>query len=425
MHVYPESSNTMPWVVLHALGVKAVQVPWIQRVGGPQLVLERWRDVGQMRHDGLLRRAPTLGQDEWETELACASVYGARVSDFVHRGGCVITPERAADWSVLSRASSPPLCWYGRGRALALALNTTPRIAIVGARAASLRGASRAHRYGERVAEAGGVVVSGGALGIDFASHRGALHVGGPTVAILGEPLRVSGDERPARLRELGSDLSTLTPFGPWVSTSRTLFAARNRFVAALVDAVWVIEAGRGSGTRHTVRAAQALGVPVWAVPGDPDDPLATLPNQWIAEGVATPMLDVHHAIERVAAARTNSSAQTNPASPASGQRVAGPRGARASTEFVPSDRRSPPDDLLGLCALLRNAGGKLDIEDLARHAAAPAAEVLAQLSALEILGFVRRCGGVVTLVTTSARERGTSKPVAHFCFAKHERHHG
>lgn len=149
---------------------------------------------------------------------------------------------------------------------------TTPKVAIVGTRRASELGLELAFGMAADLARAGVVVVSGGAIGVDTAAHRGALAGQGPTWAVLPTAL---AQPAPARNRALfrqiveqGGGLMAEVS-----SVHRHRFVARNRLVAALVDLVVVVEAFARSGTAATANAAGRLGVPVAAVPWSLRDP--------------------------------------------------------------------------------------------------------------------------------------------------------
>lgn len=168
-------------------------------------------------------------------------------------------------------------------------------IAIVGTR--------RMTGYGERVAReiaracggAGIVVVSGLAQGIDSAAHRGALDAGGRTVAVLGEGITlfvatVRGRRRPLvpRIRARGALVSEYAPsFGakPW------MFVKRNATIAALAEAVVVVEAGERSGALITAEDARRLGRPVFAVPGPLGSAASIGTNALIASGAARALI--------------------------------------------------------------------------------------------------------------------------------------
>ncbi len=147
-----------------------------------------------------------------------------------------------------------------------------PAVAIVGSRAASAAALQVARALGRRVAERGGVVVSGGALGVDTAAHLGALEGGGPTTVVLGTGLDIIYPERNAGLFaaivERGGALVSMFPMGATVR--RGMFLRRNQLIAALADVTVVVAAAHTSGSLHTARHAVALGRGLAAVPGTP-----------------------------------------------------------------------------------------------------------------------------------------------------------
>jgi len=171
------------------------------------------------------------------------------------------------------------------------------RVAIVGSRATDRYGRDTARRLARGLARAGVSVVSGGALGIDAAAHEGALEAGGHTVAVLGCGLAVtypaSHRDLFARIVEAGGAL--LSEYEDGVHGTRWTYPERNRIVSGLSDAVVVVRAGAESGALITAAHARAQGVPVLAVPGDVDEPLAAGPNGLLKEGarVVTDAADV------------------------------------------------------------------------------------------------------------------------------------
>jgi DNA processing protein len=166
----------------------------------------------------------------------------------------------------LSAARGRPRALHVRGsipdRALA--------VAIVGSRAADAAALDAAFRIGREVAAAGGLVVSGGALGVDGAAHRGALDAGGPTVAVLGCGVDVVYPVRHGRMFDamIASGGGVASPFADGTLPLPGLFVRRNAIIAGLADAVVVVAARGRSGSMHTARAAAAMGRPVCAVPG-------------------------------------------------------------------------------------------------------------------------------------------------------------
>ena len=171
----------------------------------------------------------------------------------------------------LHALAAPPSPLWIRG-----AWAPAPRaVALVGARAATARGLESSRELAASLASAGVDVVSGGALGIDAAAHRGALDVAerpeaGRTVAVLGTGVDVAYPERNARLFDeiVASGGALVTQFAPGAQPRKQSFPVRNIVIAGLADVVVVVEAGLASGTTHTVRAMQSLGRPISALPG-------------------------------------------------------------------------------------------------------------------------------------------------------------
>jgi len=145
-----------------------------------------------------------------------------------------------------------------------------PAVALVGSRAASALVLERAAGLARAAAEQGISIVSGGALGVDGAAHRGALAGGGHTVVVLGTGLDVPYPDRHRGLfDEIVAAGGALVSRFPDDATPRPgNFVARNRIVAGLADLVVVVGAERGSGSLHTARAAVELGRRLAAVPG-------------------------------------------------------------------------------------------------------------------------------------------------------------
>jgi DNA processing protein len=147
-----------------------------------------------------------------------------------------------------------------------------PCVAVVGTRAATPLGKRLAREFGRDLGAAGCTVVSGLALGIDAAAHEGALESGAPTVGVLG------GGHRhffPTRNRQLAERMvagggAVLSPFDPHEMAMPYRFLQRNVLVAALADALVVVEAPARSGALNTAGAAGGR-IPTFAVPGDVD----------------------------------------------------------------------------------------------------------------------------------------------------------
>lgn len=187
----------------------------------------------------------------------------------------------------LERCSAPPpwLAWRGPAT-----LSSRPAVAIVGARRATPYGTGVAAWLAEAAAGAGVTVVSGGAVGIDHAAHDAA--VDHATTVVLGCGHDVAYPRPHARpgglfarvLHGGGALLSELLPGTP---PRPQHVRARNRLVAALVDAVVVVEGGPTSGSLVTATEAADAGVEVLAVPGDVRAPGSAAPHRLLQEGAA------------------------------------------------------------------------------------------------------------------------------------------
>ena len=164
----------------------------------------------------------------------------------------------------------------------------TPSVAVVGARASTAYGELVASRLAAGIAGEGHAVVSGGAYGIDASAHRSALGVGGKTVAVM-----ASGLDKlfpPGNLQllnligEVGALVSEQPPGSP---PSRPGFLARNRLIAAMSQAMVVVEGAQRSGAQNSARWASMLSRPLLAVPGPVTSPMSFLPHKLIREGRA------------------------------------------------------------------------------------------------------------------------------------------
>lgn len=136
-----------------------------------------------------------------------------------------------------------------------------PCVAIVGSRQASADGIARARRLARELANAGLVVVSGLAQGIDTAAHTSAIENGGATVAVIGTPLDKAYPAENSVLQEqIYTDHLLVSPFQLGERTFRSSFPKRNRVMAALSDATVIIEASDTSGTLHQAAECAQLG---------------------------------------------------------------------------------------------------------------------------------------------------------------------
>jgi len=170
---------------------------------------------------------------------------------------------------------------------------------VLAARAVSIVGTRRMTPYGERVArelaaacaDAGIVVVSGLAQGVDSAAHQGALDAGGNTLAVLGAGIASYLEEARGRRRRLAHAIRAggglVSEFPPEALPRKWTFAQRDSTIAALGELTVVVEAPVGSGALITAEEARRLGRPVYAVPGPIGAAASAGANALIATGGA------------------------------------------------------------------------------------------------------------------------------------------
>ena len=197
---------------------------------------------------------------------------GLRLHTVVGGGkGMALGPRRGqigADARPARGELAAPIALWVRGSG-ALAGLCDQAAAIVGARAATGYGLHMAGELGAGLAAAGFTVVSGAAIGIDGAAHRGALAAAGPTVAVLACGVdRSYPAAHEALLNLIAAEGLVVSEYPPGSVPARHRFLVRNRLIAGLAAGTVVVEAGLRSGAQRTAADARALGRPVMAVPG-------------------------------------------------------------------------------------------------------------------------------------------------------------
>lgn len=171
-------------------------------------------------------------------------------------------------------AAAPALLWV-RGEPQAL---SAPQLAIVGSRHPTAAGRHTAREFAFHFAGAGLAITSGLALGIDAASHEGALLAAGQTVAVVGTGLDTTypGENAGLAARIAGSGHGALvSEFPPRTTPRPANFPQRNRLISGLALGVLVVEAARHSGSLSTARWAADQSREVFAVPGSIHSPLS------------------------------------------------------------------------------------------------------------------------------------------------------
>ena len=184
--------------------------------------------------------------------------------------------------TLLQTVDPPPLL-YVKGR---LDLLQQPALAIVGSRRATPQGEKDAEAFAQALSDAGFTIVSGMALGIDAAAHRGGLKGAASTIAVVGTGLDIV---YPARNRDLAHQLAQqgaiISEFALGTPSMAQNFPRRNRIISGLARGVLVIEAAVRSGSLITARLAGEQGREVFAIPGSIHSPLAKGCHRLIKQG--------------------------------------------------------------------------------------------------------------------------------------------
>lgn len=261
---------------------------------GPYIERAAPHRIGSAASGGLLH----LGDEELvrtaapeqATKLltAVAAIGDDDLHEQIDAAGCWAVCRHSGRFPGALRAlDAAPRALVGRGDPAVLDVCHADRtVAIVGSRQATSYGRQVARTLASELADAGVLVASGLAFGIDACAHRGALDAGGPTVAVLGcgpdtaYPAAHRGLWR--AITEQGAVVSELPPGAtPW----RWTFPARNRIVAGLAGMTVVIEAAARSGSLVTARLAREVGRELGAVPGPVTSRPSSGPNQLLCDG--------------------------------------------------------------------------------------------------------------------------------------------
>ncbi|WP_341677198.1 DNA-processing protein DprA [Niveibacterium sp. SC-1] len=198
-------------------------------------------------------------------------------------GNHLLTLADAAYPQSLLQAGDPPLILYAKGR---IELLQSPSLAMVGSRNATAQGVENARAFAANLSQAGMTVVSGLALGIDAAAHRGGLEGPAGTIAFIG-----TGADRiyPVRNAELARRIAVegliVSEFALGTPPLSHNFPRRNRLIAAITRGTLVVEAALASGSLITARLAGELGREVFAIPGSIHSPLSKGCHQLIRQG--------------------------------------------------------------------------------------------------------------------------------------------
>ena len=198
----------------------------------------------------------------------------ARALDWAQRPGhALVALDHPAYPKPLLEISDPPALLYAVGR---LELLGQPALAVVGSRNATAQGARNAQAFARALSDSGLTIVSGLALGVDAAAHRGGLEGRNSTIAVLGTGVDVVYPPGNAALaREIASRGLLVSEFALGSPATKQNFPRRNRVISGLTLGTLVVEAALSSGSLITARAALEQGREVFAVPGSIHSPLS------------------------------------------------------------------------------------------------------------------------------------------------------
>ena len=222
------------------------------------------------------------------------------LAQITNAGAFILTPEDI-DWPVaLNDLAAPPIALLIKGQRENLT-HLENSISIVGTRNPTSYGVRIAGDFGVGVADHEWAVVSGGAIGIDAAAHKGCLVGEGITVAVLGGGFNknypATHERLFAEISESGILISEVMPDVPAIPHR---FLTRNRLIAALSKATVVVEAAFRSGSLRTARDAAEIFRPVMAVPGPINAPTSEGCHRLIVERVAELVCSVSEIMELV-----------------------------------------------------------------------------------------------------------------------------
>lgn len=280
-------------------------------------------------------------------------------------------------------------------------LSVRARVAVVGTRRCTALGRTIAHRLGRDLALADAVVISGLALGVDGAAHRGALDHDGGVVGVVGGGLDIVYPRANRSLwDEVGQRGLLLSEVPTGMRPDRWRFPARNRLIAALSDGVVVVESHQRGGALSTADEALRRDRPVMVMPGSVLSPASRGTNALLVDG-AVPVRDAVDVLTYLGHPVPTIVRQPADADPGAAQarlHLVGP----PDEDQAPSgtDRRSgtetDPIDAIGVRILAEVATGPVHLDQLVLVTGLSVADVLAAVQELQAAGLVGLDGSTV-----------------------------
>ena len=260
----PGLASWLQLTLTPGLGASTIRA-MLRQFGLPHLVLARkFSELGPYATPSVLE---ALHSEAVRDAVAAALAW------LEQPGNALVTLADATYPRMLLEITDPPPLLYARGR---VELLQRSALAVVGSRNATAQGAANSESFAKALSASGLTIVSGLALGIDAAAHRGGLAGPGSTIAVLGTGIDViyprSNTALAAQIAERGLLLSEF-PLGTGALASN--FPRRNRLISGLAQGCLVVEAALASGSLITARSAAEQGREVFAIPGSIHSPVS------------------------------------------------------------------------------------------------------------------------------------------------------
>ena len=306
-------------------------------------------------------------------------------------GHQVLTPECEQYPRGLWEIANPPAVLYVKGTLPDF--SAMPSIAVVGTRTATQSGRKIAFSLSYQLAQAGAVVVSGGARGVDTAAHKGALQAGGITLCVLGCGLEYPYLMENASLREsICTSGAVLSEYPLRTPGTKAAFPIRNRIISGLSSGVLVVEAAAKSGSLITANLALEQGRDVFAVPCGIDNPVSLGVNTLIKTG-AVPVscaADILEHYEHLYPQIPNGTSSPDKEFVAVPERVTAAKPVQGNKQsIVLSEENASPDAL----AVYRAMEEEVHLSVLAQQTGLSTARLLSALTELELTEAIQAIG--------------------------------
>lgn len=210
-------------------------------------------------------------------------------SEILKKNAVTVLTVDSKDYPVsLKNISDPPICLYIKGNSALL--NSVPGdffFSIVGTRKPTSYGRQITYKFARELTEAGFIIVSGMAMGVDTIAHQATLDTGGKTIAVLGCGVNIIYPPSNWQLYKsiIKTGGSVISEFPPNQYVLKGLFISRNRIISGLSRGVLVSEGGKFSGALITAKFAGIQGKDVFAVPSPISSEMAPAPNLLIKQG--------------------------------------------------------------------------------------------------------------------------------------------